>query len=148
VQVKPVETSEQTEQFIEFGIVREHYALNIQEVQEIIKIQEITVVPNAAPYLKGVINLRGKIVPVISLSHLFNQVEEEITYLSRIIVVNYQGEAVGIMVDRVNKVTHFTDIQPNPDRVGGISGSYFSGIGLSVEGLVGILKLDELLLIA
>ncbi len=134
------------EQYIEFGIDQEQYAIGIQDVHEIIKIQEITAIPNVKEYVKGVINLRGRIVPVISLRCLFDIEEVEYSKSSRIVVIHHQEEAVGIVVDRVNKVTTFSDIQPPPERVGGVQGSFFTGIGLAESGLVGILRLDEVLL--
>jgi purine-binding chemotaxis protein CheW len=133
------------EQYIEFAIESEQYAIRIQDIHEIIKIQDITQIPNVKSYLKGVINLRGKIVPVISLRNLFDLEEKEQSKNTRIVVVHHQEDTVGIIVDSVNKVTTFSDIQPPPDRVGGIEGNYFVGIGLTDNGLVGILKLDEVL---
>jgi purine-binding chemotaxis protein CheW len=134
------------EQYVEFGIENEQYAIRIQDIHEIIKMQDITQIPNVQPYVRGVINLRGKIVPIISLRHLFGFFEEEYSKSSRIVVVHHLEDAVGIIVDRVNKVTMFSDIQPPPDRVGGIDGNLFTGIGLTKDGLVGILELDEVLL--
>lgn len=134
------------EQYIEFGIENEQYAIRIQDIHEIIKMQDITQIPNVMTYVKGVINLRGKIVPIISLRHFFHIREEEYTKTTRIVVVHHQEDTVGIIVDRVNKVTTFSDIQQPPDRVGGIDGNFFTGIGLTDNGLVGILKLDEVLL--
>ena len=133
------------EQYIEFGIENERYAIKIYEVHEIIKMQHITETPNCPPYVKGVINLRGKIVPIISLRKLFLMSEETYTKSTRIIVVNHTEEMVGIVVDRVFKVATFGDIQPPPERIGAIEGSYFVGIGVAEE-LVGILKLDQVLL--
>ncbi|MEB3100802.1 chemotaxis protein CheW [Ferviditalea candida] len=133
------------EQYIEFGIAKEKYAIRIEDIQEIIKKQEITEVPNTRPYVKGVINLRGKIVPILSLRHLFGLPEEEYSRSTRVIVVNHVEETVGIIVDYVNKVATYPDIQPPPDRVGSIHGANFTGVGLSETGLVGILKLDQVL---
>ncbi|MNZ67418.1 Chemotaxis protein CheW [compost metagenome] len=134
------------EQYIEFLVEKEQYAIRIQDIHEIIKTQGITQIPNVAPYVKGVINLRGKIVPVISLRELFHFPEQEYTRSTRIIVVHHLEDTVGIIVDRVNKVATFSDIQVPPERVGGIEGNYFVGIGITNSGLVGILKLDEVLL--
>lgn len=134
------------EQYVEFGIEGERYAIRIHDIHEIIKLQDITPIPNAARYVKGVINLRGKIVPVISLRSLFELPDKEYTKATRIIVVHHREDTVGVIVDRVNKVTQFADMQPPPSRVGGINGSFFAGIGLTDSGLVGVLKLDEVLL--
>ncbi|WP_223067272.1 chemotaxis protein CheW [Paenibacillus caui] len=134
------------EQYVEFGIENEQYAIRIQEIHEIIKMQDITQIPNVKPYVKGVINLRGKIVPVLSLRAMFEMADKPYSKTSRIVVVHHREDTVGIIVDRVSKVTTFTDIQPPPDRVGGIDGNFFVGIGLNGSALVGILKLDEVLL--
>ncbi|AOZ93035.1 chemotaxis protein CheW [Paenibacillus crassostreae] len=134
------------EQYIEFAIEEERYAIPIQDIFEIIKIQDITQIPNVTSYVEGVINLRGKIVPVISLRSFFGLREKENSKLTRIIVVHHQEDTVGVIVDCVNKVTTFTDIQPPPERIGGIEGSYFVGIGLTDNGIVGVLKLNEILL--
>ncbi|MGF7045885.1 purine-binding chemotaxis protein CheW [Paenibacillus sp. DS2015] len=134
------------EQYIEFAIEEEHYAIHIQDIHEIIKIQDITQLPNVISYVEGVINLRGKIVPVISLRKFFDLEEKEYSRTTRIIVVHHQEDTVGIIVDRVNKVTMFSDIQAPPERLGGIDGNYFVGIGVTNIALVAILKLNEILL--
>ncbi|HEY2493266.1 MAG TPA: chemotaxis protein CheW [Paenibacillus sp.] len=134
------------EQYIEFAIEKEQYAIHIQEIHEIIKMQDITQIPNVTSYVEGVISLRGKIVPVISLRKFFNLEEKEHSRTTRIIVVHHLEDTVGIIVDRVNKVTMFSDIQAPPERIGGIDGNYFVGIGLTNSGLVAILKLNEILL--
>lgn len=133
-------------QYVEFNAGNESYAILISDIHEIIRMQDITEIPNAERYVKGVINLRGKIVPVISLRSLFMLAPDTPTKATRIVVVNHREEAVGIIVDKVNKVVTFSDIQEPPERTGGISGAYFSGIGIASSELVGILKLDEVLL--
>jgi len=138
--------SASTEQHIEFGIGDESYAIRISDIHEIIKMQEITDIPNCRSYVQGVINLRGRIIPVLSLRSLFGLNPDTATKSTRIIVVTHLEESVGIIVDKVSKVTTFADIQVPPDRVGGLNGNYFTGIGLTSSGLVGILKLDEVLL--
>ncbi|MBW5447341.1 chemotaxis protein CheW [Cohnella sp. CFH 77786] len=133
-------------QYVEFGIADENYAILISDIHEIIRMQDITEIPNSHRYVQGVINLRGKIVPVISLRSLFSLDPDSVTKSTRIIVVNHREESVGIIVDKVRKVTAFSDIQPPPERVGGINGAYFVGIGITSAGLTGILKLDEVLI--
>lgn len=133
-------------QYVQFGIGNESYAIKIAEVHEIITMQDITEIPNCQFYVKGVINLRGKIIPVISLRSLFSLQDQPNSKATRIIVVHHQEEAVGIIVDRVHKVARYEDIQPPLERIGGINGAYFTGIGVSDKELVGILKIDEVLL--
>lgn len=139
-------TTAQQDQYIELGIGNERYAVKIEDIHEIIKMQVITDIPHGRSVVKGVINLRGKVVPVISLRTIFGLQEENFTKATRIIVVKYQEESIGIIVDQVNKVTTYPEIQPPPDQLGGLSGGFFSGIGLQEIHLVGILKLDEILL--
>lgn len=134
------------EQYIEMTLKQDIYAIPIQDIHEIIKMQPITEIPNSLVYVKGVIDLRGKVVPVISLRELFGFVEAGYTKATRIVVVKHREESVGLIVDEVNKVAVYRDIQPTPGRVGGVSGAFFTGIGLRDGALVGILKLDEVLL--
>lgn len=137
--------NEPEEQYIEVGIGKERYAFRIHEIHEIIKMQHITEIPNSLSYLNGVINLRGHIVPIISLRKRFGSPEEAHTKATRIVVVNHADEMVGIVVDQVNQVTTFADIQPPPDRIGSVKGSFFEGIGCTETGLVSILRLEEIL---
>jgi purine-binding chemotaxis protein CheW len=139
-----METAKQ-DQYIEIGIGKERYALNIYDIHEIIKIQNITELPNSKPYVKGVINLRGKIVPIISLRNRFGIEEAPFTKTTRIIVVNHAAEMVGMVVDKVNQVTTFSDIQPPPASVSNLNGSFFKGIGRTEEGLVSVLELHKIL---
>lgn len=133
-------------QYIEFEVEGEHYAVPISDIHEIIKMQEITEIPNGPRYVQGVIQLRGSIIPVISLRRLFSLQKDEYTKMTRIIVVSHKEELAGFIVDKVNQVKVLTEIQPPPYKTSSASGNYFTGIGLSDDRLVGILKLDEVLL--
>lgn len=133
-------------QYVEFGVDHEHYAIPISDVHEIIRMQEITEIPSSRHYVKGIINLRGKIVPVLSLRVLLQMEEVDPTKHTRILVVHHQEESLGVIVDNVNKVTTFSDIQPAQGSISGVSGSFFNGVGFSSSELVGILRLDEILL--
>lgn len=134
------------EQYVEFGIQHEQYAIRIEDILEIIKVQDITPLPSTREFVKGVINLRGTIIPVISLRCLLGMAEQEETKTSRIIVIQHQEEILGMSVDYVNKVITFRDIQLPPEQWGGIRSSYFTGIGVIEHRLVSILQLDEVLL--
>ncbi|MRN51424.1 chemotaxis protein CheW [Paenibacillus monticola] len=133
-----------SEQYIVSRLGNERHAFNIRDINEIIKMEFITEVPNSKPYIKGVINLRGKIVPVVSMCRRFGIPETPIGKLSRIVVVQYQNEATGIIVDAVEKVTSFDDIQPPVDTNEPNGTQFMDGIGQSVDGLVGILNIDRL----
>jgi purine-binding chemotaxis protein CheW len=133
-----------SEQYIVSRLGNERHAFNIRDIAEIIKMEHITEVPNSKPYIKGVINLRGKIVPVVSMCRRFGIPETPIGKLSRIVVVQYQHEATGIIVDAVEKVTSFHDIQPPLEADEIHNTQYMDGIGQSPDGLVGILNIDRL----
>lgn len=135
------------EQYVAIGIGTEKYAIRIHDIEEIIRMQDITKIPNVQAHIKGVINLRGRIIPIVSLRHRFGLSEEEYTKDTRIVVVKYADEMIGIVVDSVSQVTTFSDIQPPPETFGDVRGSFFSGIGHveEEEELVSILNLDKVL---
>ncbi|ALS25101.1 MULTISPECIES: chemotaxis protein CheW [Paenibacillus] len=135
----------QQDQYIVIELGTEEYALKISEVYEIIKMQKITAIPNSRAFLEGVTNIRGKIVPIISLRKRFQLGETSVIHKARIVVVNHNEEMIGIVVDGVNQVIKFSDIQPSTEIVSGVDGSYFQGIGQSEEGLIGILNLEHVL---
>jgi purine-binding chemotaxis protein CheW len=133
-----------TEQYIVSRLGNERHAFNIRDIHEIIKMEHITEVPNSKPYIKGVINLRGKIVPVVSMCRRFGIPETPFDKLTRIIVVQYRNDGMGIIVDAVEKVTSFQDIQPPLETNDTSNTHYIEGIGQSQEGLVGILNIERL----
>lgn len=135
----------QQDQYIVIELGTEKYALKISEVYEIIKMQKITAVPNSKTFLEGVTNIRGKIVPIISLRKRFQLGETSVIHKARIVVVNHNEEMIGIVVDGVNQVIQFSDIQPSTEIVSEVDGNYFQGIGQSEEGLIGILNLEHVL---
>jgi purine-binding chemotaxis protein CheW len=134
------------EQYIEFRIGEENYAIRIEHIHEIIRLQTITPLPHSKPYVKGVINLRGHVVPVISLRRLFGMADDTDTKSTRIVVIKHLEQSVGVRVDLVNKVTLYPVVQPPPERIGDLSGAFFTGIGVREGELVGLLNLDEVLL--
>lgn len=133
------------EQFVVIETGAERYALRVSEIHEIIKLQKITEVPNSKIYLEGVTNLRGKIVPIINLRKRFHFAEEPHTKLSRIVVVNYREEIVGMIVDSVHQVITFSEVQPPGEIVSGADSQYFAGIGYTEEGLISILNIPHVL---
>ncbi|MEK3795927.1 chemotaxis protein CheW [Paenibacillus sp. FSL R7-0204] len=134
-----------TEQYIIFRLVQEKLAIDIREINEIIKMEPITAVPNSKSFIKGVINLRGKIIPVVSLCRRFGLAESIPDTRSRIVVVHYRQEAIGIMVDSVEKVASFHEVEPplESHEVQGVQ--YMDGIGMCAEELISILNIGRLL---
>ncbi|MDB5052516.1 MAG: hypothetical protein JWM44_566 [Bacilli bacterium] len=132
------------DQYIVTRLGNERHAFNIHDINEIIKMEHITELPNSKPYIKGVINLRGKIVPIVSMCRRFGIPETPIGKLTRIVVVQFQHEGTGIIVDAVDKVTSFNDIQPPPETNETFSAQFIDGIGQNQDGLVSILNIDRL----
>ncbi len=133
-------------QYVAFNLNEEEYAADILAVQEIIRWTHITRVPRAPSYVKGVINLRGTVVPIIS-SHLrFNLPEEEITDTTRIIVFKINGAIIGMTVDHVTEVLQLkTDEIEKPQAMSTIDEEFISGIGKVDDRLLIILNLDNVL---
>ena len=132
-------------QYVVFEIADGKYAIKISDVYEIIKMKKITVIHNSKPFLEGVINLRGKIVPIVNLHKRLEIENYTLTKTTRVIILKSRDEMVGVIVDKVNQVTGFSDIQPPPEAVAGIDGNYFDGLGISGESVIGILKIEKVL---
>lgn len=121
--------------YLTFGLGEELYGLPILKVQEIIGTQEITKVPRVPSYVKGVINLRGKVVPVVDLRLKFSMEEQEITRNTCIIIlyVSYGDTEItmGIMVDNVSEVIdfHADRIEPPPEFGTQINTDFILGLG-------------------
>lgn len=106
-QVKTVDSI----QFIVVKFDHEQYGINIQNVQNIVRMINITRVPNAPDYIKGVINLRGEIIPVMSVRNKFALEDDVYTNSTRIIIVKVEGHAIGLVVDEVLEVIQLTENQ-------------------------------------
>lgn len=134
-------------QFVAFKLNDEYYGIDINNVQTIERIMSFTRVPNAPEYVKGVINLRGEVVPVIDLRKRFNFKTKEIDKDSRIIIVSHNEIIVGLLVDSSSEVIQLgkKDID-NPPNVGeDTSQKFVNGIGKKDERLIMLLDLKELL---
>jgi purine-binding chemotaxis protein CheW len=130
---------------VAFKLGDEEYGLDIDQVQSIERIEQITRVPNAPLYVKGVINLRGKVNPIIDLRSKLNLGEAQYTENTRVIIVKYEDIELGLIVDQTSDV-----IDVDPEGIEMISSNnfnadYFRGIA-KVEGrLIILLKLTELM---
>lgn len=141
----------QQDKYVTFKSGNEYFALRIEYVNEIIVYQEITEIPESEDYIKGLINLRGKIIPVIDVRVRFKQ--EEIPYTDRtcIIVINVKDTVVGLIVERVAEVVEILqeDILPPPSATVGhedkTQNKYVYGIGKVGESVKLLLDPDRLL---
>jgi len=137
--------------YLVFELGREEFGIRVLKVREIMGIQDITAVPQTPGHVKGVINLRGKVIPVVDLRLKFGLPEQEYTQRTCIIVVQVQGEAgpmlMGIVVDGVAEVLNLAvaDIEDTPDFGDGTATPYLLGMA-KVKGKVKILlEIDRVL---
>lgn len=137
----------QKDKYLTFAIEAEQYALEIQYVVDIIGIQEITDVPDQPEYVKGVINLRGKIIPVMDIRKRFKKEEREYDDRTCIIVVDMNRISVGIVVDTVLEVAYISDevISPPPKFNSDYHNKYIAGIGMNNEDVIIVLDCSKLL---
>ena len=136
--------------YLSFLLATEEYAIQVLKVREIVKIQHITGVPETPINVKGVINLRGKVIPVIDLRLKFGLPEKEYGQRTCIIVVQLQGEVSGLMgliVDEVSEVLNLqeTDIQETPDFGRGIETPYLLGMAKVKDRVKILLDIDVVL---
>lgn len=139
--------------YLSFQLGKEEFAIRVTQVREIIGVQEMTTVPQMADYIKGVINLRGRVIPIISLRLRFHLPEEEYTQRTCIIVVETVNEhqesiQLGVVVDGVSEVLNLApaDLEEPPDFGSGKTAAYLLGMA-KLKGKVKILlDLDCLLL--
>ncbi len=124
--------------------------MDILKVQEINKLMEMTEVPQAPDYVRGILNLRGQIVTVIDLGKKIGLGETEIQPEARNIIVNTPGEHVGLLVREISDVVPVDPdkIEPPPANMSGIQGQFFTGIYKTEKILIGILDVDAILRIA
>lgn len=140
-------------QLVVFKLLREEYGISILQVQEIKRMADITRVPHTPDYIKGVINLRGSVLPVIDLKKRLNLPHQEYTDDTRIIIVKIDDISVGMIVDEVSEVMAISqeNIEPPLNVVGSIAANYLSGVGklenrllilLNMEAIIGIGQQD------
>jgi len=142
-QVNRVESDEL--QLVSFNIGTEEFGVDILKVQEINRMVEITRVPQAPNYVEGVINLRGKVVPIVDLRKRFNLELKEYDKNTRIVVVNIGGNIMGMIVDSVSEVLRLSanTIEPPPDIVTGVNAEYIKGVAKLEDRLLIFLDLSR-----
>ncbi len=136
-----------TIQVVSFKIGDEEFGVNILQVQEINRLVQITQVPNAPDFIEGVMNLRGRIVPVVNLRKRFGLPQKEYDKNTRVVVVELNDKTVGFVVDSVSEVLRFSnsDVEPTPDLITGIGNEYITGIAKLGDRLLILLDLEKVL---
>lgn len=134
-------------QLVTFRIGEEEFGVDILAVQEIIRLMQITMVPRAPEFIEGVINLRGKVIPVINMRTRFSKEPHEPDSNTRIVVMELDQKIVGFLVDGVSEVLRIpaNTVEGPPPVVAGIGSEYIRGIGRLDNRLLILLDLDNLL---
>lgn len=134
-------------QYVVFQIANEEFGVEILRTKEIHRYTKITRIPNAPRFVKGVINIRGEIIPVVDLRDRFDLEAAEINDSTRIIEVMVRDFRVGLLVDDVNEVLWLDDnaIEPAPSVTGGIEKEYLNGVGKIDDRLIVLLYLEKIL---
>jgi purine-binding chemotaxis protein CheW len=132
---------------IVFQLGEEEYGISVEEVQSIEKIQHITRVPGVKEYVKGVINLRGVIIPIIDLRTRFKLQEQLNHELTRIIMIRLNDIEAGLIVDAANDVVDIDEktIASVPDTVDGTAAEYLNGVVKVGSRLIVLLNLPKVL---
>ena len=136
-----------TLQLVSFRLGEEEYGIEITKIQEIILMGDITRVPQTPSYVKGLINLRSNVIPILDLRLRFGLLETGITDETRIMVVNVVGKTIGLIVDAVSEVLRVSqnEIAPPPPTVAGLGREYLTGLAKLQGRLLIMLDIDKLL---
>lgn len=133
-------------QLVSFILAEEEYGVEVLKVREIIRMPTITKMPNTPSYVEGVINLRGKVIPIISMRSRFGLMESEPSNRTRIMVMDVAGVLTGFIVDAVSEVIRIrsSEIQPPPSMTaaGGIGQEFITGVFNHAERLLIIMDVD------
>jgi purine-binding chemotaxis protein CheW len=130
-------------QIVSFHLGREEYGVDIAQVQEIIRLVDITHVPRAPRFIDGVINLRGQLIPIIDLRTRFDMPRVEPTKSTRIVVTEISDKRIGIVVDSVSEVVNIPieNVEQAPEIVAGVGTEYIRSVGKLGDRLVIMLDL-------
>jgi len=134
-------------QLVTFRIGNEEFGFDIFKVKEINKMMDITQIPNSQSAVKGVVNLRGSVIPVVSLREKLNFTDKEYTSSTRIIVVEYQSKSLGFIVDEVDEVLRIESsiIEKPPEMTTTVESAYINGVAKLENRLLILLDLDKIL---
>lgn len=139
--------SQGEQQIVVFDLANESYGIDINAVSEIIRMQDITKVPRTAEFVEGVINLRGKVIPVVDMRKRFGLADVEQTKDSRIVVVDINGLNIGMVVDAVNEVMRISEssVEPPSSVIITEESDYLRGIAKLEDKMIILLDLDRVL---
>jgi purine-binding chemotaxis protein CheW len=132
-------------QLVVFTLAGEAFGVPIGQVKEIVRFVPVTAVPKSPPSVLGVLNLRGKVVPVVNLRERFGLPGAQTDDATRIIVSDVAEQTLGFVVDGVSEVLRLSDgdIEPTPEAAAGVDASFIRGIGKVDERLIIVLELEK-----
>lgn len=132
-------------QLVVFTLGQEQYGIPIRQVNEIVRMQKVTRLPDMAAFIEGITNLRGKIIPVVDFRKRFGLSAADKDDQTRIIVVSIEDNPVGLIVDAVTEVLSLKkeNIEPLGAAIAGIDVKYIDGVGKVGEELVILMNLDK-----
>ena len=140
----------ESNQLVTFQLGEELYGINIMDVKEIVRVQDVRTIPNAPVYVEGIFNLRSEIIPIINLHKRFHLkrtvISEEDELLSGFIILDIDGMKLGVIIDKVSRVVTIEneEIQPPPQMVSGIGAEYIEGVVRQENGYLIILDIRDL----
>ncbi len=142
-----MEKNAENMEFSTFHVGATLCGINILEIQEINKNFEITVVPQSSNYIKGILNLRGRIITIIDLGKKLGLNPVKKNKENTNIIVNSENEHIGLLVDAIGDVVPANrhEIEPAPSNIGSVKGKYFQGVLKNKNQLIGILNMAEVL---
>lgn len=139
-------TTQLASQYLTFAVNDQDFGIEILRVQEIKNFSRVTPIPNMPACVKGVMNLRGTVVPIVDLRSKFNMPFAEYDQFTVIIVVNVGGRVLGLIVDAVSDVLDIgPDAIENPPNFGGTDASFILGLAKTGEQIVTLLDIEQLL---
>lgn len=146
-QVTEKKEQEELLQLVSFKIGEEEFGVDILSVQEINRMLQITKVPNTPDFIEGVINLRGRIIPVIDLRIKLGMARKDHGKNTRIVVVEIKGQTIGFIVDEVSEVLRIPKsiTEAPPEMVGGVNSDFITSIGKLEDRLLILLDLEKIL---
>jgi purine-binding chemotaxis protein CheW len=138
--------TEEVRQYVGFMIGTELYGIDIHAIQEIDRMQSVTKLPKSLPFIEGVINLRGSIIPIVDMSKRFGSEPVTVDRRTRIIIVRIADQAVGLIVESVTEVIDVSEknTDPAPAMAFAVDSRYVSAVGRIESGLLIILDLEVL----
>jgi purine-binding chemotaxis protein CheW len=145
--METIASTEEVLQLVTFTLNDEEYAVDILSVQEINRITEITQVPNSPDYVDGVINLRGKVIPVINMRQKFGLSDKASDDTSRVIIMDIQGVTNGLLVDSVSEVLRISSniVEPPPALSSATHSKFIKGIAKMENRLIVLIDINKLM---